>query len=127
MARASTIWAALIGAAVLLVATARAQTEKVYEGEVADSQCAFNVHSLSASHKEMIAMGSAGKTSADCAHFCVKERGGKFVLQTKHEVYKLDRQDLAEQNAGLKVKLVGTLDPKTNTVQVRSIELLHAK
>ena len=73
------------------------QSEKVYEGEIADSQCALNVHSLSASHKEMIDMGSAGKTSTDCAHFCVKERGGKYVLQTKHEVYKLDRQDLAEK------------------------------
>ena len=72
-------------------------------------------------------MGSAGKTSTDCAHFCVKQRGGKYVLQTKKEVYHLDRQDLAEQSAGLQVKLVGTLDPKTSTIQVRTIEALRTK
>src|SRR6476620_3688257 len=111
MARPTSTWATILGTALLVAASAYGQSEKVYTGEIADSQCAFNVHSLSASHKEMIDMGSAGKTSTDCAHFCVKERGGKYVLQTKHEVYKLDRQDLAEQSAGLKVKLVGTLDP----------------
>lgn len=127
MARPTSTWATILGAALLMAASARCQSDKVYEGEIADSQCALNVHSLSASHKEMIDMGSAGKTSADCAHFCVKERGGKYVLQTRHEVYKLDRQDLAEQNAGLKVKLIGILDPKTNIVQVRSIEPLRVK
>jgi hypothetical protein len=127
MARATSTWAILLGAALLLVASARGQSEKVYTGEIADSQCAFNVHSLSASHKEMIDMGSAGKTSTDCAHFCVKQRGGKYVLQTKKEVFHLDRQDLAEQSAGLQVKLVGTLDPKTNILQVRTIEPLRTK
>jgi hypothetical protein len=127
MARPTSTWATILGTALLVAASAYGQSENVYTGEIADSQCAFNVHSLSASHKEMIDMGSAGKTSTDCAHFCVKQRGGKYVLQTKHEVYKLDRQDLAEQSAGLKVKLVGTLDPKTNIVQVRSIEPLRAK
>jgi hypothetical protein len=127
MARPTSTWATILGTALLVAASAYGQSEKVYEGEIADSQCALNVHSLSASHKEMIDMGSAGKTSTDCAHFCVKERGGKYVLQTKHEVYKLDRQDLAQQSAGLKVKLVGTLDPKTNIVQVRSIEPLRVK
>jgi len=37
-------------------------------------------------------------------------------------VYKLDNQELAEKNAGLKVKLVGTLNPANNTIAVRSIE-----
>src|SRR6266852_2246278 len=100
----------------------RAADEKVFEGEIADSQCATNVHSLTRSHKEMIDMGSAGKTAADCANYCVKSRGGKYVLQTKHEVYKLDTPELAGKNAGLKVKVTGTLDPKTNIIQVRSID-----
>jgi hypothetical protein len=110
-------------------ATSRGQTqsEKTFEGEIADSQCSLNVHSLSQSHKEMIAMGSAGKTSADCAHYCVKQRGGKYVLQTKHEVFKLDRQDLAEKSAGLKVKVTGTLDPKNNTIELRTVEPLLSK
>jgi len=104
-----------------------AADDKVFEGEIADSQCATNVHSLTRSHKEMIDMGSAGKTAADCANYCVKSRGGRYVLQTKHEVYKLDTPELAERNAGLKVKVTGTLDTKTNIIQVRSIDPLPSK
>src|ERR1700757_4514531 len=91
----------------------RGGDEKVYRGEIADTQCALNVHSLSQSHKEMIAMKPEVKTNADCARYCVKERGGRFVLQTPDKVYKLDAQVLAEEWAGLKVKVTGTLDAKT--------------
>jgi hypothetical protein len=124
MARARSILfsAALVSCLTLMSAPSRGQSEKTFEGEIADSQCALNVHSLSQSHKEMIDMGSAGKTATDCAHFCVKQRGGKYVLQTKHEVFKLDRQDLVEKSAGLKVKVVGIFDPKTNIIQVHTIE-----
>jgi type 1 fimbria pilin len=100
----------------------RGGDEKTFQGEIADTQCALNVHSLSQSHKEMIGMTPGVKTNADCARFCVKERGGRFVLQTKGKVYKLDKQELAEPSAGLTVRIVGTLDPKTNTITVRSIE-----
>jgi len=105
----------------------RGASERTFEGEIADTQCALGVHSLNQSHKEMIDMGSAGKTPADCARYCVRERGGKFVLQNKHNVYKLDNQELAEKNAGVKVKVTGTLDPKTNTIQVRTIEPIAPK
>ncbi len=102
----------------------RGAEEKTFRGEIADSQCALNVHSLTQSHKEMIEMKPELKTDADCARFCVKERGGRFMLQTKDKVYKLDAQVLAEQWAGQKVKVVGTLDPKTNTIAVEKIEAL---
>jgi hypothetical protein len=101
---------------------ARGGDEKTFKGEIADTQCALNVHSLSQSHKEMIEMKPEVKTNADCARYCVKERGGRFVLQTPEKVYKLDAQVLAEQWAGLKVKVIGTLDPKTDIITVRSIE-----
>jgi hypothetical protein len=100
----------------------RGGNDKTLQGEIADTQCALNVHSLSQSRKEMIAMKPEVKTNADCARFCVKERGGRFVLQTKDKVYKLDAQVLADQWAGLKVKVIGTLDRKTNVISVRSIE-----
>jgi len=105
---------------------ARGGDERTFKGEIADTQCALNVHSLSQSHKEMISMKPEVKTNADCARYCVKERGGKFVLQTPEKVYKLDAQVLAEQWAGLKVKVIGTLDPKTDLITVRSIEALAA-
>jgi len=95
---------------------ARGGDEKKFRGEIADTQCALNVHSLSQSHKEMIAMKPEVKTNADCARYCVKERGGRFVLQTPEKVYKLDTQALAEQWAGLKVKIVGTLDRRQTSL-----------
>jgi len=105
---------------------ARGGDEKTFKGEIADTQCALNVHSLSQSHKEMIEMKPEVKTSADCARYCVKERGGRFVLQTPDKVYKLDAQVLAEQWAGLKVKVIGILDPKTEAITVRSIESISS-
>jgi uncharacterized protein DUF5818 len=105
---------------------ARGGDEKAFKGEIADTQCALNVHSLSQSHKEMIDMKPEIKSNADCARYCVKERGGRFVLQTPDKVYKLDAQVLAEQWAGLKVKVVGTLDPKTETITVKTIESISA-
>ena len=95
--------------------------EQTFRGEIADTQCALNVHSLSKSHKEMMDMRTDLKTNADCARFCVKERGGKFVLQTKDKVYRMDKPDEAEPYAGQQVKIIGTLDTKTNTITVRSI------
>jgi hypothetical protein len=122
---------AVLGAVVLawIIASypsARGGDDKTFKGEIADTQCALNVHSLSQSHKEMIEMKPEVKTSAECARYCVKERGGRFVLQTPDKVYKLDAQTLAEQWAGLKVKVIGTLDPKTETITVRSIESISS-
>lgn len=119
---------ALLFAALAFAAlSTHAASDKTFEGEIADSQCALGVHSLHQSHQEMIAMGKAGSTAADCTRFCVKERGGRFVLQTKHEVYKLDDQILPEKYVGMKVRLTGTLDPKTNAIQVHSIDSLPEK
>ena len=115
-------FAAMVAAIFLLAVHGRAADDKTFKGEIADSQCALNVHSLSQSHKEMMEMKPEIKTEADCARFCVKERGGRYVLQTKDKVYKLDAQVLAEEWAGQKVKVVGTLDPKTGTITVAKIE-----
>ena len=112
----------LISGLVLVAPAIRGDGDKTYIGEIADSQCALNVHSLDHSHKTMIKMGNAGKTAADCSRYCVSQRGGKFVLQSKTDVYKLNHQELVEKSAGQKVKIIGTLDPKTNTLEIHSIE-----
>jgi hypothetical protein len=96
--------------------------EQVFKGEIADSQCALNVHSLSRSHAEMLAKRKMGTTAGDCARYCVKNLGGIFVLEVKEKVYKLDNQVLAEKNAGLQVKVVGILDSPLNTIAVQSID-----
>jgi hypothetical protein len=101
---------------------AGADKDRVFKGEVGDSQCALNVHSLSRSHGEMLQKKSIGTTSADCARYCVKNLGGVFVLQVKDKVYKLDNQALADKNAGLRVKVTGVLDVATNTIAVKTME-----
>jgi hypothetical protein len=98
--------------------------EKVFTGEIGDTQCAMNVHSLDKSHQEMLKVKSVGKTAADCTLYCIRNRGGRFVLQNKNKVYRLDKPELAEAFAGQKVKVTGTLDPQTETIQVRSIDPL---
>jgi hypothetical protein len=99
-------------------------SEQVFRGEIADSQCALNVHSLSRSHEEMLKKHEIGTTAASCARYCVKNLGGVFVLQVRDKVYKLDNQDLAEKNAGLKVKVTGVFDPETNFIAVHTMEPL---
>lgn len=119
--------AAVILSIILISPAIRADSEETFTGEIADSQCALNVHSLDRSHKIMIKMGTAGKTAADCSRYCVTQHSGKYVLQTKTDVYKLDNQKLAEKSAGLKVKIIGTLDSKTNIIQIRTIDPLPSQ
>jgi hypothetical protein len=125
--KAFILWGVIISFLTLASPASRGDGEKIFIGEIADSQCAMNVHSLDRSHETMIKMGNAGKTPADCARYCVTQRGGKFVLQTKTDVFKLDKQDLAEKSAGQKVKVTGLLDTKTGTIQIRMIVLIPSK
>ena len=99
--------------------------EKVFTGEIGDTQCAMNVHSLDKSHKEMLKVQSVGKTAADCTLYCIKNRGGRFVLQYKDKVYRLDKPELVEPYAGQKVRVIGTLDPQTETIEVHRINPLQ--
>jgi len=95
-----------------------------FHGEISDSQCALNVHSLTKSHEEMLKSksGAAGKTPATCSIYCVTYLGGKFVLASKGHVYHLDDQDTARKFVGAKVRLQGVLDPASKSIHVISIE-----
>ena len=95
---------------------------RTFIGEIGDSQCALNVHSLTRSHKEMLKSKSMGGTAADCANYCTKYLGGHFVLVVKNDVYHLDDQARAQVFAGRQVKLTGTLDAKSSTIHVMGIE-----
>jgi hypothetical protein len=106
---------------VLLVLPMWAEDVKTFHGEIADNQCAMNVHSLSRSHKEMLKGKAMGNTSESCSRMCVRRYGGHFVLQDKDNVFNLDDQKKADQFAGARVKLTGTL-LSNNTIHVISIE-----
>ena len=97
-------------------------SRSVFIGEISDTQCALNVHSLSRSHQEMIEKQSIGTDAASCAKACVR-RGGEWVLQSGEDVYRLKNQTGMEDFAGQRVEIRGTLDAKTNIIDNISIDV----
>jgi hypothetical protein len=92
-----------------LVAGPASQT---FTGTITDSMCAR------ADHAAM----RMGPTDAECTKACVDVHGSTYVLYDGRETYALSDQKRPEAFAGQKVRLVGTLDAKTRTIQVDSID-----
>jgi hypothetical protein len=106
-----------------LACVAFGQTSHVYRGEVSDSQCALNVHSLTRSHQEMLKSKSMGGTSNTCSVYCVEHLGGYLVLSIGNDVYRLDRPDLVHGFEGQRVLVTGVLDAKLKEIHVLKIDL----
>jgi hypothetical protein len=120
--------AILLAAAVLLFACATfGQNAQIFRGEVSDSQCALNVHSLTRSHQEMLKSKSMGGTSNTCAVYCIEHLGGYLVLSSGKNVYRLDRADLVHGFEGRRVVVNGVLDTKLNQIHVIKIDLEEEK
>jgi Protein of unknown function (DUF5818) len=102
---------------------AHAEDAKAYHGQISDSQCALNIHSLTRSHEEMLKSKHMGGTPAECALYCIQHLGGNLVLASKKDVYHLDNQNLAVKYVGKKVVVTGVLDSKNDTLHVEKIEL----
>jgi hypothetical protein len=112
-----------LSVALVLVASATGGTQRTsFGGEISDSQCAMNVHSLSRSHEEMIKRRTLGTDAASCSKACVR-RGGEWVLRSGDNVYHLLYQAGVEQFAGQKVKVIGTLDASINTIDNYHIDV----
>jgi len=116
-----------LAAAILLSAAAHGQASRVFRGEVSDSQCALNVHSLTRSHQEMLKSKSMGGTSNTCAVYCIEHLGGYLVLSAGKEVYRLDRSDLVHGFEGRRVVINGVLDEKLKQIHVLKIDLEEEK
>ena len=115
-------WFGTLLVAVLIGGSASGGTSRnSYFGEISDSQCAMNVHSLSRSHEEMVKRRTLGTDAASCSKACVR-RGGEWVLRSGENVYHLLYQAGVEQFAGRQVRVVGTLDSQTNTIDNYHIE-----
>ena len=105
-----------------LASSASPAAEKTtFYGEISDTQCAMNVHSLSRSHEEMIVKKTMGTDPASCAKACVR-RGGEWVLRAREDIYRLKNQSGIDALAGRKVRVLGTLDTKTMTIDNADIE-----
>jgi hypothetical protein len=103
------------------------QSPRVFRGEISDSQCAMNVHSLTRSHQEMLKSKSMGGTANTCSVYCVEHMGGYLVLSSGNDVFRLDRSDLIHGFEGQRVRVSGVLDPKAKQIHVVKIELESPK
>src|SRR5712691_13535224 len=94
------------------VALAFAAADKQsFTGVITDDMCG------KADHKSM----NIGP-DAKCVTECVKGMGGKYVLYNGKTAYILSDQKTPEKFAAQKVTITGTLDAKTNSIQVDSIK-----
>jgi len=117
----ATIW--YVVGIVAIANAAFSQNPQTFHGEVSDSQCALNVHSLTRSHQEMLKSKSMGGTAATCSMYCIEHLGGYLVLSSGNDVFRLDRSDLVHGFEGQKVKITGVLDAKTKQIHVLKIQL----
>ena len=88
-----------------------AQGKQTFTGVIIDNMCAKG------SHAQM----RMGPTDADCTLACVAAHDAAYVLSDGKDVYRLSDQRTPEKFAAQKVRVVGTLDARTRTIQVDSI------
>ena len=67
-----------------------------------------------------------GSTDAECATACVSAHGSMYVLYDGKNVYKLNGRQPLERFAGQKVRVIGALDAKTQTIHVDSMTLARS-
>src|SRR6267378_769303 len=97
----------LLAVAVLSAAPGK----ETFIGAITDNMCA------GAGHSQM----RMGPTDAECTVACISAHGATYVLSDGKNVYTLSDQRTPEQFAAQRVRVTGTLDAKTKTIQVESI------
>jgi len=101
----------MIWSLLAVAALAAAPATQTFTGTITDNMCARGGHSQM----------RMGPTDAECTVACVGAHGATYVLFDGKEVYTLSDQRTPEKFAAQKVKVTGTLDAKTRTIQVESI------
>jgi len=94
-----------------VAALSAAQGKQTFTGTITDSECGKTGHSQM----------QMGPTDADCVIACISAHGATYVLYDGKEVYTLSDQQTPEKFAAQRVRVIGTLDNKTKTIQVDSI------
>jgi len=94
-----------------LAALSAPPAKQTFSGTITDDMCP------KADHSRM----QMGPTDAECARACADVHGASYVLYDGKNIFMLSDQQKPEKFAGQKVKVVGTLDPKTDSIQVDSI------
>jgi len=101
----------LIFTLLAVAALAAAPGKQTFTGVITDDMCP------KADHSQM----QMGPTDAECAKACIDVHGALYVLYDGKNVYALSDQRAPEKFAGQKVRVIGTLETKTKTIQVDSI------
>jgi hypothetical protein len=99
----------LLAAATLFAA----QGKQTFSGAITDDEC------RRADHSRM----QMGPTDPECTLACISAHGASYVLYDGTDVYTLSDQQTPEKFAGQRVRVTGTLDSRTKTIQVDSITL----
>ena len=94
-----------------VAALSAAPGKQTFTGIITDDMCG------TADHTQM----RMGPTDAECTVACISAHGATYVLYDGKEVYTLSDQRTAEQFAAQRVRVTGTLDARTKTIQVESI------
>jgi hypothetical protein len=97
----------------LLVAAALAASpaKQTFTGIITDDNCPKADHSIM----------RMGQTDAECAMACLEAHGALYGLYDGNEFYTLSDQRTPGKFVGKEVRVTGTLNTKTKTIQVDSI------
>jgi hypothetical protein len=95
----------------VVAALAAAPGKQTFNGVITDDNCP------KADHSQM----RMGPTDAECAMSCIDAHGALYGLSDGNNFYTLSDQRAPKKFVGEKVKVIGTLDTKTKTIQVDSI------
>jgi hypothetical protein len=101
----------ILGSLLAVVAASAGQRAQTFTGTITDSECALDGH----------ARMRMGPTDAECTRACVDAHGASYVLYDGKDVYTLSDQHAGDTFAGRKVRVTGTLDTRTKTIQMDSI------
>jgi hypothetical protein len=94
-----------------VVAALAAAPTQTFTGIITDDNCP------NADHSQM----QMGPTDAECARACMSSHGAVLGLFDGKSFYTLSDQKAPDKFIGKKVKVTGTLNPKTMTIQMDSI------
>ena len=101
----------LILSLLAVAAQSAAPDKQTFTGTITDNMCG------KAGHSQM----RMGPTDAECTVACISAHGATYVLSNGKNVYTLSDQRTPEKFAARKVRVIGTLDAKTRTIQVDSM------
>ena len=99
-----------LGLLVLAVLTV-ARPDHSFVGKITDSMCPQDDH----------AKLRRAPTDIGCIRACVHMFGASYVLYDGKTTYLLSDQTTPDNFAGMRVRVIGTLDTQTSTIQVESI------